>query len=429
MQVISNIFDFLTGFGSTVMMPIIIMILGLIMGAKFGKALRSGITVGIGFIAINLVTSLFFEYVGPAANAIVENWGKDLATIDVGWTVSSAIAYGTDIGSIIFVIGLAVNVILLVTRLTKTVDVDIWNYWHWAFTGSLVYVVSGKFWLGIVAAVLHATFTLIVADRTAPIIQKHFDWPDISISQGFATASMIIVWPLLKLWDLLGWKNTEGNKTDMEKLRGKLGIFAEPVLLGLIIGIVMGCFAYIGTGLGTRDTIYQILNLGMAAAATLFLLPRAVAILMEGLIPVSEQAREWLQKKFAGSDRKFYIGMDSALLLGDETTLTVGMLLVPITLGLAVILPGNKMLPFGDLASMPFFICMIAPFTKGDFKKTLVTSIILMVLLMYMGSIWAPVITATASGIGYAFPEGAAQISGFANPFGWICVMLAQLFF
>jgi PTS system galactitol-specific IIC component len=121
--------------------------------------------------------------------------------------------------------------------------------------------------------------------------------------------------------------------------------------------------------------------------------------------------------------------MDSALMIGEPLTLTVAFLLVPITLILAMILPGNKMLPFGDLAATPFFVVMVTPFARGRFWKTLITGTIIMALLLYMGSIWTPLITATADSIGYAFPEGAAQITGFANPLGWPLVMLSQLLF
>ena len=435
METIKVIFDFITGFGASVMMPIIVTLLALALGAKFGKALRAGVTVGIGFIGIGLVIDLLFKYMGPAANAMVENWHVSLTAIDVGWPVAAAIAFGTDIGKVIFIVGLLVNVIMLVTRLTKTVDIDLWNYWHWAFSGSLVYVVSGSFALGIVAAVIHAALSLLIADKTAPTLREHFHWPDISIPQGFATASMLLVWPIIWFFDKIGFQKEQpetdkakGKKAaDVSTIRERFSFFGEPVLVGLVMGLVIGILAYAPAGLAWQELLTKILQLAMGAAAVMLLLPRVVAILMEGLVPLSEQAREFLQKRFAG--REFYIGMDSALLIGEPTTLTVGFILVPITLLLAVIVPGNKMLPFGDLAATPFFIAMLTPYARGNFWRTLVGGTIIMLVLLVTGSIWAPVITATAQSIGYAFPEGAASISGFANPIAWILVMLTKLVF
>jgi galactitol PTS system EIIC component len=432
MDSIKLIFDFITSFGAAVMMPIIVTLLALVLGAKFGKALRAGVTVGIGFIGIGLVIDLLFKYMGPAANAMVENWHVSLTAIDVGWPVSAAIAFGTDIGRVIFIVGLLVNIIMLVTRLTKTVDIDLWNYWHWAFSGSLVYVVSGSFWLGILAAAIHAALSLVVADLTAKRLQEHFHWPDISIPQGFASMSMILVWPIIWFFDKIGFQKEKPEtdeakqEADVSAIRQRFSFFGEPVLVGLVMGIVIGCLAYIPAGKTWQVTATLILQLAMGVAAVMLLLPRMVAILMEGLVPLSEQAREFLQKRFAG--REFYIGMDSALLIGEPTTLTVGFILVPITLLLAVILPGNTMLPFGDLAATPFFIAMLTPYAHGNFWRTLVGGTIIMTVLLYAGSIWAPIITATAQSIGYAFPEGAASISGFANPLAFIMVMLTKLF-
>jgi galactitol PTS system EIIC component len=440
MDTIKVIFDFITGFGASVMMPIIITLLALALGATFGRALRAGITVGIGFIAINLVIGMMLQYLGPAAQGLIANWGVKLTAIDVGWPAGAAIAFGTRIGSVIFIVGMLVNIIMLVLKWTKTVDIDLWNYWHWAYTGSLVYVVSGSFWLGILAAVLHAAFSLKIADLTAPVIQKYFNWPDISISQGFATASMILVWPIIKLFDLIGFakepKVEEGKEekvlpatgdANMSNLRERFGVFGEPVLVGLILGLVIGILAYAPAGLTFQDAIYKITQLAMATAATMLLMPRVVAILMEGLIPLSEQAREFLQKRFAG--REFYIGMDSAILIGEPTTLTVAFILVPITLLLAIIIPGNRLLPFADLAATPFFICMLTPFTRGNFWRTLVGGTIMMAILLITGSVISPFISATAQSVGYQFPQGAMQIGGFANPFGWIVVMITRLIF
>lgn len=440
MDTIKVIFDFITGFGPSVMMPIIITILALILGAKFRRALQAGITVGIGFIAINLVIGMMLQFLGPAAQGLITNWGVKLTAIDVGWPAGAAIAFGTKIGSVIFIVGLLVNVLMLVFKWTKTVDIDLWNYWHWAFTGSMVFVVSGSFWLGILAAALHAVYSLKVADLTAPVIQKYFNWPDISISQGFATASMILVWPLIKLFDLIGFAKTpEEGKFEQEKvlpitgnasmtaLRERFGIFGEPILVGLILGAVIGIMAYAPAGLSFQDTIYKITQLSIATAATMLLMPRVVAILMEGLIPLSEQAREFLQKHFAG--REFYIGMDSAILIGEPTTLTVAFILVPIVLLEAIIIPGNRLLPFADLAATPFFICMLTPFARGNFWRTLVGGTIIMAVLLITGSIISPFISSTAQSVGYQFPQGAMQIGGFANPFGWIIVMITRLIF
>lgn len=41
--------------GAVVVLPILIFIFGIVLGAKWGKAFISALTVGIGFIGLNLV--------------------------------------------------------------------------------------------------------------------------------------------------------------------------------------------------------------------------------------------------------------------------------------------------------------------------------------------------------------------------------------
>lgn len=74
----------------------------------------------------------------------------------------------------------------------------------------------------------------------------------------------------------------------------------------------------------------------MTMAGIMFLLPRMVKILMEGLIPIQEAARKMLQQRYG--DREIYLGMDAALATGSPAALSTGLLMVPITLFIAVIL-------------------------------------------------------------------------------------------
>ncbi|RLC66836.1 MAG: PTS galactitol transporter subunit IIC, partial [Chloroflexi bacterium] len=60
------IIDWIQGLGATVMLPIVIFIIGLILGAKPGRAFRSAVTIGIAFVGINLVIGLMWGNVGDA---------------------------------------------------------------------------------------------------------------------------------------------------------------------------------------------------------------------------------------------------------------------------------------------------------------------------------------------------------------------------
>lgn len=98
------------------------------MGAKFGKALRAGLTVGVGFIGLNLVIGMLGGNLGPAVQQMVTNYGLSLTVIDVGWPAAAAIAFASQVGALIIPIALAVNVIMILTKTTQTVNIDVWNF-------------------------------------------------------------------------------------------------------------------------------------------------------------------------------------------------------------------------------------------------------------------------------------------------------------
>lgn len=55
-----QVFGYIIGLGAAVMMPIIFTILGVCIGIKFSKALKSGLLVGVGFVKNKICT---FAYV------------------------------------------------------------------------------------------------------------------------------------------------------------------------------------------------------------------------------------------------------------------------------------------------------------------------------------------------------------------------------
>ncbi len=158
--------------------------------------------------------------------------------------------------------------------------------------------------------------------------------------------------------------------------------------------------------------------------ALMLLLPRVVKVIMEGLVPISEAAKAFMQKRFNGSD--FYIGLDSAVTLGHPTTITVGILLIPITLVLAMIIPLNTTLPFGDLAATAFFISMATVIHRGDVIRTLISGTIMMAIVLSIASIFAPIITDTAVSTGFAFPEGATKITALSAG-NWVALVISKL--
>jgi len=156
-----NVIQYILDLGPSVVLPLIIFILSLILRMKIGKAVRAALTIGVGFIGINLVIGLMVNTLGPAAESLVKNTGLSLPILDMGWPVAAAISFGTTaMVPWIFVLGIAVNLALIWVRFTKTLNVDMWNYWHFIFAAAFVYIATENFVLGIVIALVTEVIVL-----------------------------------------------------------------------------------------------------------------------------------------------------------------------------------------------------------------------------------------------------------------------------
>lgn len=404
--------------GSIVVLPILIFIFGLILGTKPAKAFTSALTVGVGFVGLNLVIDLLSGSLGPAAQAMVERFGLNLTTIDVGWPAAAAISYGTILGSLSIPIAIAVNIILIVLGLTRTLNVDIWNIWHAAFIASLVFALTDNFAMGLLATVIYTMMILLFSDVIAPTVNKFYGFPNITFPHGTSAPGFLFAIPMNWLFDRIpGLKDW---KADPETIQKRFGIFGDSTVMGFMIGLVIGILAgYDVAGVG---------QLAVKTGAVMVIMPRMVSLLMEGLTPISEAANAFVQKRFPG--RELFIGMDSALSVGHPAVLSSSLLLVPITIFLAVILPGNTTLPFGDLATIPFVVCLMAAVFGGNIIRTVIAGTIYMVSVLYITSWVAPLLTKAAQSANFNM-EGHTSITALAEGglwTTWMFIGLTKLF-
>ncbi len=411
-----EIINYIVGLGSSVMMPIVITLIGLIMGAKPGKAIRAGLTVGVGFIGLNLVIGMLGGNLGPAVQQMVTNYGLSLTVIDVGWPAAAAIAFASQVGALVIPIALAVNFVMILTKTTQTVNIDVWNFWHYAFTGALVSFATDNLVFGLIAAAIQAAMTLILADWTAKGVEEYCGLPGVSIPHGLSVAFVPVALVINKILDYIPGINK--INMDAVAVQKKFGIFGEPILVGTVLGAAIGALA--------GYDLKGVLNLGITMGAALVLIPKMAGLLMEGLIPISDAASEFVEKRFK-SNAKIYIGLDAAVGIGHPTTLAVSLILVPLSVLIAAILPGNQFLPFADLAVLPFLFVLVVPITKGDLFRTLVVGIFIVVSGLWIATGIAPLLTEAAIAANFTMPVGATLISSIADgasPLSWAFVQL-----
>ncbi len=405
------VFSYIIGLGAAVMMPIIFTILGVCIGIKFSKALKSGLYVGVGFVGLSVITGLLTDSLGPALNDVVQIYHLNLQVFDMGWPAAASVAYNTTVGAFVIPVCLGVNLVLLLLGCTRTVNIDLWNYWHFAFIGAVVFFLAANAgWAypvawGFFAAIICYVITLVMADLTAKKFQEFYPGMEgISIPQPFCQGFTPFAIGISKLLDLI--PGFDRLNIDAEGMKKKFGLFGEPLFLGVIIGIGIGCLAC-RDRYELVDKIPATLGLGIKMGAVMELIPRITTLFIEGLKPISEATKELIARKF-GKNAKLYIGMSPALVIGHPTTLIVSLLLIPVTIALAVILPCNQFLPLASLAGMFYVFVMVLPYAGGNVVKSFIVGLVVIVIGLYFVTWMSGDFTSAAQSVAAIHPDDKA---------------------
>ncbi|MFR3675897.1 MAG: PTS galactitol transporter subunit IIC [[Clostridium] innocuum] len=422
MQTVLDIIQYIVDLGSYVFVPILMCIIGLIFGLKPSKAIKAGVTVGIGLIGVSIVSTLTADSLSPVINEMVKVLDLNLTAIDVGGSPAAAVGFGSLLGAALIIVILITNIVLVALKLTKTVNVDIYNFWYFAITAGFVQLLTGSYWLAILAGVTHAILGLKVADVMAHRTQEIIGIDAISIPHGFAAASAPLFMLLDKVYDRIPYlkHRKESEEESGEHGIGKVigSVLGQPIYLGLIMGLLFGVVA----GYDFKG----IADVTMKTAAIMMLFPTMVKMIVNGLIPISNQAKKFFTTHF--KDRELYIGLDSAVTIGHPVTISVGFLMIPVFMVFAAILPGNTTLPLGEVPFAAFYVCFATIVHRGNRKRTIISSLIFIPIVLWISSWAAPLFTELASNAGLSYVQAGQQATTMAlgNMFIWLPTVLAQ---
>lgn len=399
MGIFGDMINYIIDMGASAMLPLVIAILSIIVGVKIGKAVRAGLMVGVGFVGLGLIVDMMNANLGPAAQQMSKNFGLSMSVVDLGWPGMSPITWASSIATVAIPVAILVNIIMLVLKLTKTVNIDIWNICHMTFTGAIAYAVTGNFAIGIGGVVVHAIIAYKFGDLYAPLMEDYFELDGITVPHGTGTWMA----PFAFAIDAIIEKIPGLNKIDfsIDNLQEKVGVLAEPIVIGGILGAIVGALA--------GYDFSAAFQLGIKMSAVMVLMPKITKCIMDGLMPLSERMKEILTKKSQSGEAEFYIGLDPAIILGDSEVVTVGLIFIPLTILIAIIVPGNTILPFGDLATIGFFIGIAVAVHRGNLFRSLISGCVIMFTTIWIASQAIPWTTALAKSVNLT--NGASQVA------------------
>ena len=396
MEALQSIVDSFFQFKAYVMLPIIVFVIALLVRMTIKAAALSSLKLATGFAGIYIAFDFFVETINPAVQALIDTRGLDFPVLDVGWPPLAAITWASPIAHITIFLIILINVIMLALNLTKTIYIDIWNYWHFSMLGAFVISTSQSFLLGLVATALIGIYTIKMSDWSGPVVLRETGLKGLTISP-FSSAGLLpyangIDW----LFDKIPFVRTiDFNPSKSDKQH--VSLIGEPMIIGMLVGLMLG----IAAGYPFKE----ILEISIHIAAVMFLLPKCGGLIGEGMGEVSEALRNSIQKRFP-KKTGLLVALDTGIVMNNKSILTTGILLMPISIIIALILPGNKTLPLGDLPALISQMVVIVMVCRGNVFRSVLAGIPVIIGYLLISTNLAPLITQLSVEVGTSVPEG-----------------------
>lgn len=416
MQGLQSFIQSILDLGPAVFVGLIIFLLGLIVRAKASRALSAAITLGVAFSGVGLVIGYLIGGVAPAGKALIERTGIQLTSLDFGWTAGAAITWAWQYAVFMFPVQIGINIIMLALGWTRCLNVDMWNVWGKIFMAALVQDLTGNVVAAWVLAGVWIVLELKSADLTEKQVQHLTGIPGVSCPHLILFDNIILT-PVS--WVLDRIPGLDKIKTDPQSLREKIGFLGENHTIGFILGLLI---ALIG-GFDLKSTLAT----AFVGATGLTLMPKVAALFMEALAPIQEAAGEFMKARFPG--HSFSIGLDWPFLAGLPSLWTAAILLIPVLLLFAVILPGNSVLPFGSIMLIESTIGTVI-LARNDLVRTWIYAVLISITRFYTATVFAASITKLSQVTGvFQAPEGFSTYTWLGMSYmNWVMLKLAEMF-
>ncbi len=424
MQTLSAVIAFIFSFKAYVMLPAIILVVALVIRMNAGQAALSALRLGVGFAGIFIAFGFFVQQIAPAVTSMVKSRGLDFPVLDVGWPPLAAITWASPIAPITIVMVLGLNFLLLALNATRTINIDIWNYWHFALIGALVQGVTGSLALGLAATALIAVYSIIAADWSAPLVQRECGLRGISITTlsingllPYATAANRVIDAIPGVRRI----GVRAGGSAAAPAQPRFGILMEPMAIGAAVGVLFGILA--------AYDVKRILELAINVAAVMFILPLCGGLIGRAMEPVSLRLKEIIQRRFPHKT-VLYVGMDGGVIMQNNSVIVTGLILMPVSIAIAFVLPGNKVLPLGDLANLIAVMSVLVLAVRGNVFRGVLIGIPIVIAYLLISTELAPLYTTLSAKVGAVTAEGyAGNITAFTdggNPVRWWFLKMFQ---
>ena len=405
MNTFEELISFIFSFKAFVMLPIFMIILGAILGMKFSKILVSALKLGVGFAGIFLLFDFFVINIAPPVEMIISKRELNYPILDVGWPPLAGITWASSIAPLTIPMIICANLIMIAMNATRTIYIDIWNFWHFALLGALLQNTNHSFLLSMLATLLIGIYCIKLSDWTSPYVKKECGLEGITVSPVSVVGLLPYAVTVNILLDKIPW--IKRLRFNANKTTTRLEIFGEPMIIGVLVGIFLGFLA--------EYDIKSLSELCINIAAVMFLLPHCGTLIGNGMEPFSKNLKVRITKIFPNK-KDLVIAIDSAVLFQNKSVIVTGIILMPISIIIAFVLPGNKIIPLGDLPNLISVMAVIVIVCESNVFRGIILGIPIIIAYLLIATEFAPLFTNLSRQIGLDYTrEFSGNISAFTD--------------
>ncbi len=401
---LNNLFQWFIGLGGPAIMFVIITLLSLGFKVKFSKALESGIRMAIALTGMTAAISLLTDALGPALNDFVKSTGVNLHITDLGWAPMAVITWGSIYTLFFAFVCIIVNLLMLFMNKTKTLNVDLFNIWNISIIGLLVEYYAHNMIITTLFVIMIYSLMLKNSDALKPSINQVLNYDENNVTTT-AHPSLLIA-PFVYIIDKFITKFLPFvDKFDFnaEILNKKIGFWGSK----FAIGVYLGCFI----GILGQQSLKEVLTLGFTTGVVLELFAYIGGWFGPAIEPLSNRISTIMSSRFRG--RKLFIGIDWPILASSAELWAVVNILAPILLFMAMLLPGNNVLPLGGIL-LTVLVPALLLITGGKVIRMTIIGTILLPLFLWAATMISSFLTNTSKEIG-EFPSGLAKNQMFSS--------------
>lgn len=437
MDTIEQLLDAFFSFKAYVMLPAIIFLVALAVRLPFKRSVLSTLELAVGFAGVFIAFDFFVANIKPAVEQLILLRGLEYNVLDVGWPPLAAITWSSPLAALSIPLILFLNIAMLALGWTRTVYIDLWNYWHFALIGALVMATSGSMMLGLSATVVLAIYCFKMTEWTAPDVERELGLKGVSASpvsvNGIVPYTVCMNWLFDRLpgFNRLSYNPEKAALThdtavaspedepDNERSISWLAFFSEPMVIGVLIGLALAWAA----GYDTKQT----LELAVHIAAVMFILPKSAGLIGEAMMPITHALRAQVERRFP-SRKNLVVALDTGFLMSHKSVIVTGLILMVLAVLIALVLPGNRVLPLGDLPNLISVMSISVLMFRGNVLRAVLAGIPVIVTFLLIATHLAPLYTQLASNTSGFDAEGLGLITAFTDGGHQVRYLLLQLY-